>query len=118
MSAGSAGHVVLVERSAQGIVTLHNNNPMPTLSINDMSVVKGSSLYQNVNFVVTLSAASGIPASAAYPAAVGIFAAVALTADGASRRRFHSASPKKNVRFPMMGPPRSPPISAGSSKTC
>jgi hypothetical protein len=55
----------------QGVVTILDDDKLPTLSINDMSVTEGDSLWQNVNFVVTLSAASGTPVTVMYAIADG-----------------------------------------------
>jgi hypothetical protein len=55
----------------QGVATILNDDAQPTLSINDMSVTEGNSLTQNVNFVVTLSAASGTPVTVMYATADG-----------------------------------------------
>jgi hypothetical protein len=55
----------------QGVVTILDDDLLPTFSINDMSVTEGDSLWQNVNFVVRLSAASGTPVAVMYATADG-----------------------------------------------
>ena len=45
---------------AQGIGTIGNDDAAPTVSINDVSIVEGTSGTSNLTFTITLSAASGL----------------------------------------------------------
>jgi len=56
---------------AQGVGTLVNDDPLPSLSINDVSVVEGNTGVLNVVFTVTLSAASGQTVTVNYATAEG-----------------------------------------------
>jgi Calx-beta domain-containing protein len=44
---------------AQGVATITDNDPVPVLSVNDVSVTEGNALTTTAMFTVTLSAASG-----------------------------------------------------------
>jgi large repetitive protein len=55
----------------QGIGTITNDDPLPSLSINDVSVTEGNSGTVNAVFTVTLSAASGQTVSVNYATADG-----------------------------------------------
>ncbi|TXI48178.1 MAG: autotransporter domain-containing protein [Lysobacter sp.] len=56
---------------AQGVGTITNDDPLPSLSINDVTVVEGNSGTVNAVFTVTLSAASGQTVSVNYATADG-----------------------------------------------
>ena len=56
---------------SQGVGTILDNDPTPTLTINDVSVTEGNSGSVNAVFTVSLSAASGLPVSVAYATANG-----------------------------------------------
>jgi hypothetical protein len=60
---------------AQGTATIQNDDAVPGLSINDVSVIEGNSGTANATFTVTLSAASGLPVSVNYVTANGTAAA-------------------------------------------
>jgi subtilisin family serine protease/subtilisin-like proprotein convertase family protein len=51
--------VNVILSDAQGVATITDDDPTPHLSVGDVSVVEGNSGTKNLNFVVTLSAASG-----------------------------------------------------------
>ncbi len=55
----------------QGLGTIVNDDPLPSLSINDASVVEGNAGTVNANFTVTLSAASGQSVTVNYATANG-----------------------------------------------
>lgn len=55
----------------QGVGTIVNDDPLPSLSINDVSVVEGNVGTVNAVFTVTLSAASGQTVSVNYATADG-----------------------------------------------
>ncbi len=48
---------------SQGLGTITDDDPVPTLSISDVTVVEGNSGTSNASFTVSLSAASGLPVS-------------------------------------------------------
>lgn len=60
-----------VVADAQGLGTIVNDDPLPSLSINDVTVVEGNSGTTNAVFTVTLSAASGQTVSVNYATADG-----------------------------------------------
>jgi uncharacterized repeat protein (TIGR01451 family) len=60
-----------VVADAQGLGTIVNDDPLPSLSINDVTVVEGDSGTTNAVFTVTLSAASGQTVSVNYATADG-----------------------------------------------
>ena len=55
----------------QGVGTIVNDDPLPSLSINDVTVVEGNAGTVNANFTVTLSAPSGQTVSVNYATADG-----------------------------------------------
>ena len=55
----------------QGVGTIVNDDPLPSLSINDVTVVEGNAGTVNAVFTVTLSAASGQTVSVNYATADG-----------------------------------------------
>jgi LEA14-like dessication related protein len=63
----TATNAVLVDN--QGQVTISENDPAPSLSINDISVAEGDSGTTTANFTVTLSAASGQMVTVSYATA-------------------------------------------------
>ena len=56
---------------AQGIGTILNDDSLPTISINDVSVTEGNSGTKPATFTLTLSAASASPVSVTYATANG-----------------------------------------------
>ena len=55
----------------QALGTIVNDDPLPTLSINDPRISEGNSGIKNLNFTVTLSAASAMPVSVDYATLAG-----------------------------------------------
>lgn len=55
----------------QGVGTITNDDPLPSLSINDVTVTEGNAGTTNAVFTVTLSAASGQTVSVGYASADG-----------------------------------------------
>jgi hypothetical protein len=53
------------------VLTITDNDPTPSLAINDVTVTEGNSGTVNATFTVTLSAASGLPVSVNYQTADG-----------------------------------------------
>lgn len=60
---------------AQGVGTIINDDPLPTLSINDISIVEGNFGPTSANFTVTLSAASSQTVTVSYATVDGTAAA-------------------------------------------
>ncbi|MEO8434724.1 MAG: Calx-beta domain-containing protein [Pyrinomonadaceae bacterium] len=60
----------------QGVGTIANDDAVPSLSINDISVTEGNSGTTNATFTVTLSAASGQIVTVQYASAAGTATAV------------------------------------------
>src|SRR5206468_2091058 len=56
---------------AQGVGTITDDDPPPSLSIDDVSTVEGDSGTQGASFTVLLSAASGRPVTVNYATADG-----------------------------------------------
>ena len=54
---------------SQGVGTITDNDPTPSLSINNVTVTEGNSGSANAGFTVTLSAASDLPVSVNYATA-------------------------------------------------
>ena len=63
----SATNGVIVDNQGQG--TINDNDPTPSLSINDVSVAEGDSGTTPATFTVTLSAASGLTVTVNYATA-------------------------------------------------
>jgi hypothetical protein len=53
----------------QGVVTIANNDPLPSLTVNDVKVVEGNTGTKNLAFTVSLSAPSGQAVSVQYATA-------------------------------------------------
>ena len=66
-----SGEVNAAIADAQGQGTIVNDDGVPTLSINDMTVIEGNTGTVNANFTVTLSAASGQVVTVNYATANG-----------------------------------------------
>jgi uncharacterized repeat protein (TIGR01451 family) len=56
---------------SQGVGTILNDDPVPTLSINDVTLAEGNTGVTNAVFAVSLSALSGVDASFTYTTANG-----------------------------------------------
>jgi hypothetical protein len=56
---------------AQGVATITDNDPIPSLSIDDASISEGNSGTKNLNFTVRLSTASGRNVTVQYATASG-----------------------------------------------
>ena len=55
----------------QGVGTITDNDPLPELAVNDVTVTEGDAGTVNANFTVSLNAPSGRPVSVAYATANG-----------------------------------------------
>jgi uncharacterized protein YhjY with autotransporter beta-barrel domain len=73
----------------QGIGTIVNDDPLPTLSINDVTVTEGNSGTTNANFTALLSAPSGQTVTVNY-----------ATADGTASQPADYASATGTITFP------------------
>jgi len=56
---------------SRGVVTIQENDPLPAISINDVSVSEGNSGTKTATFTLTLSAASGRNVTVTYATADG-----------------------------------------------
>ena len=65
------GVINAVVVDGQGVGTITNDDPLPSMSIDDVSVVEGNAGTVNAVFTVTLSAASGQTATVLYATADG-----------------------------------------------
>src|SRR5678815_426860 len=55
----------------QGLGTITDNDPLPSLSINDVTVTEGNTGTVNANFTVSLNAPSGRPVTVDFATANG-----------------------------------------------
>ena len=60
-----------VTTDPQGVGTITDNDPLPALAVNDVTVTEGDAGTVNANFTVSLNAPSGRPVSVAYATANG-----------------------------------------------
>ena len=88
---------------AQGLGTIRNDDAMPTLSINDVSVTEGNSGTTNAVFTVSLSAASGLPASVSYATTSGTATAGSDYAAASGNLAFAAGETTKTVTVAVMG---------------
>jgi hypothetical protein len=75
LNLSNASGAVIGDR--RGVATIHDNDPAPTLTINDVTVVEGNSGTVPARFIVTLSAASGRTVTVKYASANGTAASPA-----------------------------------------
>jgi hypothetical protein len=72
----NTNNATIADNQALGVII--DNDPVPSLSINDIFITEGDSGSTNATFTVTLSAASGLPVTVNYNTSDG----TATTADG------------------------------------
>jgi Ca2+-binding RTX toxin-like protein len=72
----NASNATIADNQALGVII--DNDPVPSLSINDIFITEGDSGSTNATFTVTLSAASGLPVTVNYNTSDG----TAATVDG------------------------------------
>jgi hypothetical protein len=89
---------------AQGVGTIVDDDPAPSLSINDVSAYEGSSGTTNFTFTVSLSAASGQTVSVTYATANGTATAPSdYTAVPATTLTFNPGETTKTVTVAVVG---------------
>ena len=88
---------------AQGTGTITDNDAAPTLSVNDATVTEGNTGTVNAVFTVTLSAASGLPATVHYATADGTATAGTDYTSTSGDLTFAPNELTKTVNVPVIG---------------
>lgn len=88
---------------AQGIGTILNDDPQPSLSINDVTVVEGNSGTTNAVFTVTLSAASGQTVGVNYATADGTATQPADYTSTSGTLTFTPGQTTRTITVPVVG---------------
>jgi large repetitive protein len=88
---------------AQGIGTITNDDALPSLSINDVTVTEGNSGTTNAVFTVTLSAASGQTASVNYATADGTATQPADYTNTGGSLTFTPGQTTRTITVPVIG---------------
>ncbi len=97
-----SGAVNGVIQQAVGVGTIADNDPLPQLSINNVSVVEGNSGTVNAVFAVTLNAASGREVTVAFATASGSANGADFTATSGTLT-FAAGAVLRNVTVPIVG---------------
>jgi hypothetical protein len=97
------GVVNAVVVDGQGIGTITDDDPQPSLSINDVTVVEGNAGSTNAVFTVTLGAASGQTVTVAYATADGTATAGVDYAATIGTATFAPGSTTQAVTVPVLG---------------
>jgi large repetitive protein len=87
----------------QGVGTITNDDPLPSLSINDVTVTEGNSGTVNAVFTVTLSAASGQTVSVNYATANGTAAQPADYTNTSGTLTFTAGQTTRTITVPVVG---------------
>lgn len=87
----------------QGVGTIVNDDPLPSLSINDVTVVEGNSGTTNAVFTVTLSAASGQTVSVNYATADGTAIQPADYTSASGTLTFTPGQTTRTITVPVAG---------------
>ena len=87
----------------QGVGTIVNDDPQPSLSIDDASVVEGDSGTVNATFTVTLSAASGQTVTVNYATADGTATQPADYTSTSGTLTFTPGSTTQTITVPVIG---------------
>ena len=87
----------------QGVGTINNDDPVPSLSINDVAVVEGNSGTTNAVFTVTLSAASGQTVTVNYATADGTAAQPADYTAVSGTLTFAPGQTTRTITVPVIG---------------
>jgi uncharacterized protein YhjY with autotransporter beta-barrel domain len=87
----------------QGVGTIVNDDPLPSLSINDVSVIEGNAGTVNAVFTVSLSAASGQAVSVNYATANGTATAPADYTNTSGTLNFAPGQTTQTVSVPVVG---------------
>ena len=87
----------------QGVGTVINDDPLPSLSINDVTVTEGNSGTTNAVFTVTLSAASGQTVSVNYASADGTATQPADYTSTSGSLTFTPGQTTRTITVPVIG---------------
>ncbi len=87
----------------QGVGTIVNDDPLPSLSINDVSVIEGNAGTVNAVFTVTLSAASGQTVSVNYATADGTATQPADYTNTSGSLTFTPGQITRTITVPVIG---------------
>lgn len=87
----------------QGVGTITNDDPLPSLSINDVTVVEGNSGTVNAVFTVTLSAASGQSVGVNYATADGTATQPADYTSTSGSLTFTPGQTTRTITVPVIG---------------
>jgi large repetitive protein len=88
---------------AQGIGTITNDDPLPALRVNDVSVVEGDTGTTNAGFTVTLSSTSSLTTTVNYATAAGTASAPADYTSTSGSLSFAPGQTSKNVNVLVVG---------------
>jgi CSLREA domain-containing protein len=89
---------------SQGVATITDDDPVPTVSVNDVRVTEGNTTAVNANFTLTLSHASGRPVTVQYSTANGTATAPAdYSALAPAAITFNPGEVTKTVTVPTQG---------------
>lgn len=97
----SVTNAVVVD--GQGVGTVVNDDPLPSLSINDVTVVEGGAGTVNAVFTVSLSAASGQSIAVNYSTADGTATQSADYTDASGTLTFTPGITTRTVNVPVIG---------------
>ncbi|WP_162782219.1 putative Ig domain-containing protein [Arenimonas caeni] len=92
-----------VVTDGQGVGTIVNDDPLPSLSINDVSVVEGNAGTVNAVFTVSLSAASGQTVSVNYATADGTATQPADYTATSGTLTFPAGTTTQTISVPVIG---------------
>ncbi len=87
----------------QGVGTIVNDDPLPSLSINDVTVIEGNAGTVNAVFTVTLSAASGQAVSVNYATADGTATQPADYTNTSGTLTFTAGQTTRTITVPVIG---------------
>ena len=87
----------------QGVGTIVNDDPLPSLSINDVTVVEGNAGTVNAVFTVTLSAASGQTVAVNYATADGTATQPADYTNTSGTLTFTPGQTTRTITVPVIG---------------
>jgi len=88
---------------AQGIGTITNDDPLPSITVNDVTVVEGNSGTTNAAFVVSLSSASSLTVTVNYASADNTATAPADYTITSGILSFAAGQTSKTVNVPVVG---------------
>jgi large repetitive protein len=94
---------ILNGEDRRGLVTIRDDDPLPSVSISDATVTEGNSGAVSANFNVTLSAASGRAVSVNYATGNGSAVAPADYAGTSGALTFAGGETSKTVTVPVSG---------------